>query len=139
MSSAIDASLLEGHEPWSEAAYSILDEMASRGNMIAVFRKRELQKLASVLTHLPPPTSRTRQQPEPDLQGSNRVTFNPNKMHAPKQMGLSNMDYGLFDNTLWPDDLNAEQLMLLADSLDLDGVDWMTASLDDSSAQSQVL
>ncbi len=139
MSTAIDASLLEGHEPWSEAAYSILDEMASRGNMIAVFRKRELQKLASVLAHLPPPTPRTQQQPEQDLHSSNGVPFITNQMHAPKQTGMSNMDYGLFDTTLWPDDLNAEQLMLLADSLDLDGVDWMTASLEDSSAQSQIL
>lgn len=132
MSTAIDPSLLEGHEPWSEKAYSILDEMASRGNMIAVFRKRELQKLASVLSHLPPPKTANQVQVE-QIQSNNAVPFNEN------QMGASGMDYQPFDGTFWPDELTAEQLMLVADSLDLDGLDWMTASLEDSSARSQIL
>ena len=132
MSSAIDGSLLEGHEPWSERAYSILDEMASRGNMIAVYRKRELQKLASVLSHLPPPKVANQAQAEHIQSTANAVPFNVN------QMGMPGMDYQ-FDSAFWPDELNAEQLMLVADQLDLDGLDWMTASLEDSSAQSQIL
>jgi proline utilization trans-activator len=146
MSTAIDASLLEGHGPWSEVAYSILDEMASRGNMIAVFRKRELQKLASVLSHLPPPKPGSQPEAERDHYGrenaqnaSTGIPPNWNPLNASNQMGTTNLDYQPFDGTLWPDELTAEQLMVIADSIGLDGLDWMTTSLGDSSAQSQIL
>lgn len=137
MCSAIDSSLLEGHEPWFEVAYSILDEMASHGNMIAAFRKRELQKLASVLSHLPPPHTVSQSQTQPGLE---HMQLGGNGQNAPRLPSAANIDYALFDGSVWPDDLmNAEQLMTLADSLDLDGVDWMTASLEDSSSRSQIL
>ena len=137
MSTAIDATLLEGHEPWSEVAYGILDEMASRGNMIALYRKNELQKLAEVLARLPPPKpAAATEQVQDDLNG---FPASGHHLHPPKQMGTSNLDYPAFDSTFWPDELTAEQLVLVADGLDLDGLDWMTASLEDSSAQSQIL
>ena len=146
MSKAIDASLLEGHGPWSEAAYDILDEMASRGNMIALFRKRELQRLASVLSQLPP----TIMTGQPGAGHAQRGRLDPptmdsgyfshgNLLNTANQMGTATMDYQPFDNNFWQDEMGAEQLMLIADSLELDGLDWMTASLEDSSAQSQIL
>ncbi|RMZ77412.1 hypothetical protein DV738_g4369, partial [Chaetothyriales sp. CBS 135597] len=73
MSTAIDPSLLEGHEAWSKVAYSIFDEMASRGNAIAQLRERELKKLASVLQHLPPPKTGEAVQAENDQYAGNVV------------------------------------------------------------------
>jgi len=133
MCTAIDASLLEGHASWSEVAYSILDEMISCGNTIALLRKKELQKLASILSTLPPPGTPSQLQPysNPWAHGGPLTSSNREAMAG----GVDSM----LDTSQWQDELSAAQLMLIADSLDLDGLDWMTTSLEDSSARSQII
>jgi proline utilization trans-activator len=132
MSTAIDTTLLEDHEPWSDVAHSILDEMISRGNMVAAFRKKELQKLADLLAQLAPiqTTSRTSEHNRPhDLQGEAVLNANdPNESSNPTD--------GAFNDGAWPEDLTAEQLTMLADSLNLDGMDWVTLSPEELSARS---
>ncbi|KAB8248655.1 hypothetical protein BDV35DRAFT_403215 [Aspergillus flavus] len=49
---AADASLLDDWTPWFHTSVTVLDEMISRGNLIAGFRKSELQQLAGMLSHL---------------------------------------------------------------------------------------
>lgn len=137
MCRAIDASLLEDHDLLSQLAYGIFDEMASRGNAIARLRKGELLKLASALESLPPPKEEA-ERPQPDFASDYRHTA---VMDTPSR-GLavtSNMGYQPIDNAYWPDETSAEQLMMIANSLDMEGFDWMTTSLGDSSSQSQIL
>ena len=138
MCGAIDASLLENHEPWSQVAYSIFDEMASRGNTIAKLRKGELQKLANALESLPPPKSPEQLQTEA-YQKTGPVSAINLQSRVTLSAVVSNENFQPFDTGYWPDETTAEQLMLIADSLDMDGFDWMTTSLGDSSAHSQVL
>ncbi|KAB8271072.1 hypothetical protein BDV30DRAFT_214148 [Aspergillus minisclerotigenes] len=49
---AADASLLDDWTSWFHTSVTVLDEMISRGNLIAGFRKSELQQLAGMLSHL---------------------------------------------------------------------------------------
>jgi proline utilization trans-activator len=139
MCKAIDASLLEDQELWGQLAYGIFDEMASRGNAVARIRKGELQKLASALEGLPPP----KEEAEPS-----QSDFAPDYRHAAildtqsrgqNLAATSNMGFQPIDSAFWPDETTAEQLMMIANSLDMEGFDWMTTSLGDSSAQSQIL
>ena len=51
MARATDSRLLESHLPWIEKTFMIFDEIASKGNPIAEFRKFELQKLDEMLNH----------------------------------------------------------------------------------------
>lgn len=142
MSHAIDPLLLEDHGQWSDTAYTILDDMASQGNMIAVFRKRELQQLANVLHMLPPvsvgETEIDHGQYDGDtLLASTNETSDYVNPAPHRNTGEGELDDRVFDDAFGQDDLTAEQLMLIADSLDLDGLDWMTTSLADSSVHSQ--
>ncbi|WZH42385.1 Zn2-C6 fungal-type domain-containing protein [Fusarium acuminatum] len=49
MASAIDSSLLPDHTPWTQRAYAILDEMGSRGNLVAPMVASELKQLEGLL------------------------------------------------------------------------------------------
>lgn len=56
-----------------------------------------------------------------------------------QQNAKENLNDLLLHRTDWQEELSAEQLMLVADTLDLDGLDWMTTSLGDSSVHDQIL
>lgn len=48
----IDSHLLDDSTTWLRKSYLVLDEMISRGNRIAAFRKSELEQLGSMLSDL---------------------------------------------------------------------------------------
>lgn len=48
----IDSHLLDDSTTWLQKSYLVLDEMISRGNCIAAFRKNELEQLGSMLGDL---------------------------------------------------------------------------------------
>jgi proline utilization trans-activator len=139
MCRAIDVSLLEDQDSWSQLAYGIFDEMASRGNAIARLRKGELQKLVSALEGLPPPkeeAERLQQDFTSDYRHATTMEIQQKGSHL--ALG-SNIGFQPIEDAYWPDETTAEQLMMIANSLDMEGFDWMTTSLGDSSAQSQIL
>ena len=108
--------------------------------MIAAFRKKELQKLADLLSHLPPLIStRANVQAAAETAQIAGRGICEQDLNTFNQMGSLDMDLQPFDTSVWPEDVTAEQLMFLADSLNVDGMEWMTASLEDSSVQSQIL
>lgn len=54
----VDSTLVrEDDEPWLSRVHLILDEMVSRGNLVAGLRKAELQQLDETLTRLHAPSS----------------------------------------------------------------------------------
>lgn len=137
MAATIAPSLLENHAPWSQRAYMLLQEMSSRGNLIAGFLKSELQQLDINLSGFPQITSRSRSRrrsgrTESEGQNANNVPQVPTPplMTGSNMIGdrLSNNDLS-YEELYWQEPMTTEQLMALADSLDLEGPNWLSPSL----------
>lgn len=126
MARTIDVQLLEDHTLWTHMAYSILDDMAARGNLIASVRKRELRHLTEVLSHAETPA------PSLNHQNFDESEFEGNRSQHPMDFE-TNMIHQPFDDPFWQDEMTADQLREIADSLDLDGLDWITTSVDGAS------
>lgn len=125
MAAAIDSSLLHRHSSWSQRAYNILEEMSSRGNPIAEKVQLELKMLDDQLAHLSTDTITKPLSPgdgdrspfQLDLEAIGVSAAVLDEYTAPlssESMPGFNMNYGL----------DAEQLMQLANSLDLDSLTW---------------
>ncbi|KAL3467055.1 hypothetical protein BJX64DRAFT_274107 [Aspergillus heterothallicus] len=52
MAPAIDSNLMDNQMPWLQKSCVVLDDMITRGNLIARFRKAELEQLDSLLSQL---------------------------------------------------------------------------------------
>lgn len=118
----LDQDLLASSAPWLDRLYAILDEMVAQGQMQASKRKDELQRLQQVFEELPLPLTETPvlQHPAPVDAGFVAQTLDP------MITGTGPDDYGFVDDAIWRTDFTAEQLMAIADTLDLDGFEWMT-------------
>lgn len=125
-------------------AYDGLDEMVFRGNVIAATRKSELRLLEDLLNRTPLPalTPSAVDKPlayKPTQAGSSqyqieRVTA---EVHSEEQNSIhASPGPQMYAGDHWGHELNSEQLLALADSLDLDGIDWMTMS--DSNVESNL-
>lgn len=114
----LDRDLLPSQSPWLDMAYTILDEMISLGQLQAFARKQELQRLQQVFREFPL-----------SLPISADVPDMLHGMPQPSDLDdFSNaLDGDFIDDAIWRTDLTAEQLMAIADTLDLDGFEWMTA------------
>ncbi|KAH8424884.1 fungal specific transcription factor domain-containing protein [Aspergillus melleus] len=138
MAAAIDPSLLPDHTPWSHRAYTILDEMSTRGNRSARLIQSELKQLDVELAEL---LSGGNTNPAMALQtpsslcglahGSdpvgkiNTVPSNADTQHA--------LDIDPGDALDQQYELSPDQLMALANSLDVDSLTWPFPSLEDLS------
>jgi proline utilization trans-activator len=142
LSRFVDASLLDSQAAWLGKAYGFLETMVSSGNRIAAFRVIELRKLDEMLADYRlnqqrPSTSST--VPDSGIgmqQGSMDLSF-PEGYHStaglmmnddsmpPPYTGLSDEGSG------FGDDLTAEQILAVADTLDIETTDWLSfATLD---------
>jgi proline utilization trans-activator len=138
----VDASLLENQSAWLEKAYGFLEMMASSGNRIAAFRVIELRKLDEMLAdyllnqHRPSTASTMHNSGIGTQQINVGLTF-PDGYHStaslmtqddsmpPPHTGLSDEGSG------FGDDLTAEQILAVAESMDIEGTDWLSfATLD---------
>jgi proline utilization trans-activator len=113
----LDRELLATQSPWLDMAYTILDEMISQGQLQASARKEELHRLQQLFQHFTHPLPLT-----PAAQNS--------ISHLGQAQGMDDfgdmLDGDFIDDAIWRTDLTAEQLMAIAENLDLDGLDWMT-------------
>ena len=120
----VDPSLLRKNESWLQTTYSVLDEMVSRGNLIAGLRKNELLQLEDTLTrlHTTPPGN-----PNAAVRGTDGVGGEEGVRDAGSSG--SNMGFGgpLQD---WNSEegLSGDQLIAVADSLDFTNLDWLGAN-----------
>lgn len=117
----VDPSLLVGCHESRDIAYSVLDEMFSRGNLVAGSCKDELAILEQYLAKL-----------------DSDVTYPARAIHVP-EVGSSNAmsltDEETIDDWLFENGISGEQLNEVADSLNLDGLEWLTSgSLNDIDA-----
>ncbi|KAJ4269545.1 hypothetical protein NW762_001209 [Fusarium torreyae] len=126
MAAAIDSSLLQDPTPWTQRAFAIFDEMSSRGNLVAGMVASELKQLEGLLkgffvNELRPPVA-TQDHSTPRA-GTASDTNAPAATIAgyaePFNLGTAD-DFGLGLNY----ELSAEQLMNIANSLDIDSLTW---------------
>ena len=124
----VDPSLLRKNESWLQKTHSILDEMVSRGNLVAGLRKAELQQLDETLTRLHT-TSTTLvttthetvlQRFEGDVTGAESV----------QDIGSSHsqMQFEPLQDWNSEEGLSGDQLIAVADSLDFSHLDWLSAT-----------
>jgi proline utilization trans-activator len=138
----VDASLLENQTAWLDKAYGFLDTMVSSGNRIAAFRVIELRKLDQMLADYllnqqrPSTSSKMHDSGIGSQQINLELTF-PDGYHStaglmtqddsmpPPYTGLSDEGSG------FGDDLTTEQILAVAESMDIEGTDWLSfATLD---------
>ncbi|KAM5345814.1 hypothetical protein ACJ41O_011675 [Fusarium nematophilum] len=130
MAAGIDSSLLQDHSPWSQRAYAIMDEMSSRGNLVAEMVAAELRQLEGLLNKVRVKDS------EPVSLVSIHVRSTPGESHAEDMDAAANTinvagysqgfeideqdEFGLGLSY----ELSAEQLMNIANSLEIDSLTW---------------
>ncbi|KAM0218684.1 hypothetical protein ACHAQD_006810 [Fusarium lateritium] len=127
MAAAIDSSLLPDHTPWTQRAYAILDEMGSRGNLVATMVASELKQLEGLLrgflvnndarSLVPTQENNT---PRELLAEDTELITEPITGYAEPFNPDSGDEFGLGLNY----ELSAEQLLNIANSLDIDSLTW---------------
>ncbi|KAI1610690.1 hypothetical protein EDD36DRAFT_489966 [Exophiala viscosa] len=144
MAARVDPSLSKDRLHWSQRSSEVLDEMISRGNLVAKLIKLELQQLEAILNRLPPGAIPQRstvprssgmpgyvaqnerqvqhlgQQPPPSIQ----PPPNPPPSYVASSQSLPE-DFSI-EELNWQDGFTAEQLMDFADSMDMDALDWFS-------------
>ena len=109
MAQAIDHNLLESRRPWLDKSYLILDDMISRGNLIAQYRKTELERLSALMYQIA-----TDRQPD-DMSKEKALEMSlplPPAYRIPELPGLN-------------DGLTTAEIMAVAESIDTGDVDWV--------------
>ncbi|KAK5108521.1 hypothetical protein LTR62_008261 [Meristemomyces frigidus] len=147
----IDAPLLEDAQPLNKMAYECLDEMASRGNQIAKKLKVELQRLEMIFARLPrrsEPAQRSnlsdlRLRPLPDDTLNNSLANLPARTEPLPATGTDpptdpatngSLDW-FADISSFENPLNAPHMASVAESIDLDGLEWWFSSNPDFAGQ----
>jgi proline utilization trans-activator len=138
----VDASLLDSQMTWLGKAYDFMETMVSSGNRIAAFRIVELRKLDEMLADYslnrqrPSTTSTVHDSAIGTQQTTSGLSFPEGyqstaglMMHEdsmpPPYTGLSDEGSG------FGDDLTAEQILAVAESMDIEATDWLSfATLD---------
>ncbi|KAG9185312.1 hypothetical protein G6011_07856 [Alternaria panax] len=137
----VDFSLMDNQKGHLDKAYGFMETIVSGGNRIAAFRNVELRKLEEMLAEY----SENRERPSaasPNMIGTGpsiqrRLSFpegyqstagllNSEDTMPPPYAGLSDEGSG------FGDDLTADQILAVAESMDIEGTDWLSfATLDD--------
>ncbi|KAL5051764.1 hypothetical protein BDW71DRAFT_194007 [Aspergillus fruticulosus] len=116
MAPAIDCTLLESRRPWLHKSYLILDDMISRGNLIAQYRKTELEQMSALMYQLAPD-----RQPEDTSKGKKLELSSPlpPAYRVPELPGLN-------------DGLTTAEIMAVAESIDTGDVDWVSHAVSEN-------
>jgi hypothetical protein len=127
---AVDSTLLQTSFPWLHMIYQILDEMVLHGCLQAAQRKAELEQLHQAFMQMPNLSDEGLEQSAEIGPGVDVHGMNPQGLGAivmPHDMaGTAGHDFSIDDDIFWRNAFTADQLLNVADNLDLDGIDWMT-------------
>ncbi|EON62593.1 hypothetical protein W97_01817 [Coniosporium apollinis CBS 100218] len=119
----VNRELLATQFPWLGMAYSILDELTIQGHIQAAARKTELQQLQQVLIQLPTREVNALEHRHEGEAGQHEDLSMAN-LGGSEGIDMSNSDF--VDDAIWRTAFTADQLMAVANTLDLDGIEWMT-------------
>ncbi|KAF2716138.1 hypothetical protein K431DRAFT_279571 [Polychaeton citri CBS 116435] len=124
MATVVDLSLLKGESNWLERAYSIVDEMESRGNLVAGFVKSELRQLEMILMRVTPrcPQEGSSAAPCQDTYTAPTIENHGQVVDEMYDATLPHLVDGVESG--WQYTMTTEQLMMVVDSLDCEEVDW---------------
>ncbi|KAH7191610.1 Zn(II)2Cys6 transcription factor [Fusarium oxysporum] len=136
MAPVIDMSLLKGSSPWLRRGYAVLDDMISRGNMVALQMKSELRQLEDVFNCLnvgelgsnkrhqhPAPYGQLSKQDQ-CLQASTGASSTSPPM-TPMDISPTLRNNLQLDESLWEDGFTTEQLINFANSIDINSLDFL--------------
>ncbi|PIG80462.1 Zn(II)2Cys6 transcription factor [Aspergillus arachidicola] len=119
---AADASLLDDWTPWFHTSVTVLDEMISRGNLIAGFRKSELQQLAGMLSHL----ADDEVIHSTDLARKGQLDRIISRLPSPS---TPDRVFGISDIPNLHPGLTTAEIMAVAESIDTGDVDWIAQAV----------
>ncbi|RFU34083.1 hypothetical protein B7463_g2248, partial [Scytalidium lignicola] len=131
----IDASLLDSLSSWLQKSYSIIDEMILNGNLIAKFRRSELQQLEETLGHLSPDLSQSSSGPITFQQtnDSSSKTAPSNTIPLVGSLAVSNdimqPDPTILDEYNFNEGLTAAQILAVANSIDSGDAEWVSHAM----------
>lgn len=122
---------------WLEKAYSIFEEMIEHGNLIAKFRRSELQLLDELLSCFPQDHPRCLSAPvsfpnnvlNPPAPHVSLASSFPPSTHALHQDLLSDPGPPLDDEHGLTNGLTAAQIMAVADSIESIDTEWMSNAM----------
>ena len=141
----VDDTLLDDRTLWLEKAFGLLVAMVAGGNRIADYRMRELHRLDEMLAEFAalqerPPLSDQLIQQHP-------TQFNTNvALNSPGVHGDSSNANAIFaspsggpvyhsfsdEGSGFGDDLTAEQILAVAESMDIESTDWLSFDIFDN-------
>ncbi|KAF2193676.1 Zn(II)2Cys6 transcription factor [Zopfia rhizophila CBS 207.26] len=138
----VDPRLLESRSPWLQKSYTMFEEMVSGGNLIADFRRSEVQRLDEMLSDLSTAQSQT-------LSGSvvlpqsgglhqthSRVPLQstmPSTASLPLCQDILPPHPDIGNDSSYGDDLTAEQIMAVANSIESEDAEWISRAMIENS------
>ncbi|XPS72374.1 hypothetical protein M3J09_004539 [Ascochyta lentis] len=141
----VDSSLLDDRTLWLDKAFALMETMIAGGNRIADYRMRELRRLDEMLAEYaalqerPLTMDALSQQQLTQLNTSMNQTGAgmPEDPTSTKPMFASPDGGPLYsgfsdEGSGFGDDLTAEQILAVADSMDIEGKDWLSFGVFDN-------
>jgi proline utilization trans-activator len=141
----VDSTLLDNRTPWLEKAFELLVATVAGGNRIADHRMRELHRLDEMLAEYAAlqeraPLSDQLSQPHPThfntntAQNSSGVPGNSSNANPIFASPSSGPVYPSFsdEGSGFGDDLTAEQILAVAESMDIESTDWLSFDIFDN-------
>ncbi|KAJ4302915.1 hypothetical protein N0V90_001806 [Kalmusia sp. IMI 367209] len=138
----VDDTLSENSSVWLNKAFGFLDIMAANGNRIAEFRCAELRKVEEMLSEYlasrtpqqfaPLIIQQGAQQPQPPPPPAGFCFPPPPDNQSPRNIMSSTDAMGMYtafsdESSGFGDDLTAEQILAVAESMDLGSTDWFSS------------
>jgi proline utilization trans-activator len=141
----VDSILLDNRTPWLEKAFELLVAMVAGGNRIADHRMRELHRLDEMLAEYAAlqgraPLSDQLSQPHLTLSNTNIAQNSPgvpgnssnaNPIFASPSSGPVYPSFS-DEGSGFGDDLTAEQILAVAESMDIESTDWLSFDIFDN-------
>jgi hypothetical protein len=144
----VDSTLMDDRVLWLQKAFSLMETMIAGGNRIADYRMRELRRLDEMLAEYaamqerPPLVEALNQQ---QLSQLNQLNANiqqtvpglPDDPASAKPIFASPDGGPLYsgfsdEGSGFGDDLTAEQILAVAESMDIEGTDWLSFGVFDN-------
>lgn len=138
----VDPQLLDSRSPWLQRSYTMFEEMVSGGNLIADFRKSEVQSLDEMLSHFHAAQSQSSSSPVALRQsgglqqthgGDPFQTSMPSATSLPLCQDILPLHPDIGNSGNYGDDFTAEQIIALANSIESEDADWISRAMMENS------
>lgn len=143
----VDPTLLDGQVLWLDKAFALMETMIAGGNRIADYRMRELRKLDEMLSE--DAAMQERPSLSTAISQEQLSQLNTNSQHTiasvpqPEDPSRAKPTFASPDGGLlysgfsdegsgFGDDLTAEQILAVAESMDIEGTDWLSFGVFDN-------